>query len=122
MTPPPTDDLGALLRAADPDTHGGYIPDDGFTARTMARLPAPRAGLRGLVLAGAGALATLIALVAGAQPDAGLAELLGRATSLLSGEGWLFDLEQRPGLASFGVFVGLLVAAIALAVARDELT
>jgi hypothetical protein len=42
-TPPADDWLDAALRAEGREHRAGYLADDGFTARVMAKLPAPLA-------------------------------------------------------------------------------
>jgi hypothetical protein len=90
-----------------------YLSDDGFTARTLQRLPGPRRAWRPWVLGTAALLSVLIAVLLSADVVALVGQLLAvwraTATVAVSSGGW-----------------SLLTAAIAIAVAatlvllRDE--
>jgi hypothetical protein len=81
---PPTDELSDLLESqpgsTGRDRRGRYLDDDGFTARTLQRLPPPRRRWRGRVLGTALLLSLLIDTVMASDMVAKLGQLW-RATA-----------------------------------------
>ena len=89
-----------------------YLPDDGFTARTLQRLPGPRRAWRAWVLGTAALLSVVIAALLSADLVALVGQLLAawRATTTVSVSGaWSF----------LTVAIAIAVAAT-LALLRDE--
>jgi hypothetical protein len=109
MDEPPVFESGQLQDQLITDR---YLPDDGFTARTLRRLPGPRRAWRRWVLGTAALLSVVIAALLSADVVALVGQLLaaGRATVTVSvSGGW-----------SFMTVTIAIAGAATLALLRDE--